>query len=99
MQASAACSAVSTPSPEATDGQALAPVPVGAVGADVRLHRLRAMHRDANALVAVRDRDPLGQGNRRVLGQRVGERTDLGQQTRRRGGAHDVPLAALDHRG
>ena len=69
-----------------------------AVGDDVRRHRLRAQHREADALMVMADRQPLGQGDRRRLGHRVRHRADLRQQAGGGRRAQDVALATSDHR-
>ena len=63
-----------------------------------RAHAERAQAGHLQAGVGVHDRQPLGRGHRRVLGDAVGHRADLGEQAGGRRGAEQVALAALGHR-
>ena len=47
----------------------------------------------------VRDRKPLGKRNRRMLGDRVGQRSELSEKSGGRCSVQQVPLAPSDHRG
>ena len=62
-------------------------------------HRLRREHRHLQALVAVGDREPLRERDRRVLRHRVRRGAELGEQPGRRRGLEQVAAAALDHAG
>ena len=59
----------------------------------VRSHGLRAERRDLDSPIAVGDREPLGEGHRRMLRHRIGRRSDLREQTRCRAGIEQIALA------
>ena len=56
----------------------------------------RAQAADADAAVAVGDREPLGERHRRVLRHRVGRRAYLRREPGRRRRGQEVPAAALE---
>jgi len=62
-----------------------------------RAHGLRAEHGHADALVAVRQREPLREPDGRVLGHRIGRRADLRQQPCGGGGVEQVAAAPGGH--
>lgn len=64
-----------------------------------RAHGLGTQTCDAQAAVAVGDREPLGEGHGRVLRDGVGGRADLGEQTRRGCRLEQRAAAALEHAG
>ena len=64
-----------------------------------RVHAHRAQAADPQAAVAVGHRQPLGERHRRVLGDRVRRRADLGEQAGGRGGRAEVALAAASQPG
>jgi hypothetical protein len=77
---------------------------LGASGAEalaqqrrVDAHRAQAAH--ADAAVAVGHREPLGERDRGMLGDRVRRRADLGQQAGGRRRREEVALAALEPSG
>ena len=63
------------------------------------VHALRAQARHLDALVAVGDRQPLGEGDGGVLGHRVRRGADVGEQPGGRRGGEEVALAPLEHPG
>ena len=68
-----------------------------AVGADVGSHRLGTQHRDPNAQVAVGNADPLSQRDGCVLGHRIVQRPDLGEQASSRRGVEKMPAPGGHH--
>ena len=62
-----------------------------------RVDELRAQAGDADAPVVVGDGEVLGHRDGGVLGRRVAERAELGQQAGGGGGRAEVALAALEH--
>ena len=69
---------------------------VAGAGEHRRPDPLRAERLDAHAAVAVRQGEPLREGERAVLGDGVRRRTGHAQQTRGGDGGEEVPAAALD---
>ena len=58
-----------------------------------------AKHRDLQPLLAVRDREPLRERERGVLGHRIRRAADLREQSRGRRGVQQVAAATIDHAG
>ena len=61
------------------------------------VHRVRAQARDGDPEVRVVERDPFGEPQRTVLGERVAERRRSRDQRGRRDGLHQVPGAFVEH--
>ena len=59
--------------------------------------RLRTQHGDGDSPVAIRDREPLGEAHRRMLGHRIRRRADLAEQASRRRGLQQISTSALKH--
>jgi len=70
---------------------------------DARRHvgsnRLWAENGDPDSAIAVGDRNPLGERDGRVFGDRIGRRADLRKKTGGRTGIQQIALASFEHRG